>query len=184
MPQLTQKQLKNLLYLYVSGDNYEKTNEFFALHPGSVDPSDDFGTGDDGILFGISLKSPKLLKLLIDEYITTKLQGDTHSVEFLAAKVKLKSMLEEQIDTSAYEFEKLDKEIQAILIPWMPENVDSEVDEQDLGNLDDVFLEDGDDHNGAYSGQEQQAPEFCVWPEALVHRHLSGDSPNGFTEVH
>jgi hypothetical protein len=166
-----------MLFTAVGSGNINKTKEILNTHSKLADLSD-HEINEDGMLFGIAIKnSSEMLKLLVDIYVQTKLQGNPHSMEYLAAKIKLGNMLEEQIDSSPYEFDELDEEIQEILRPWLPEDVDSEVDERDLGDLDDV-LEFVPSYSSEHNGHEMKTPEFCGWPEALSHhsRHFSGDA--------
>jgi biotin-[acetyl-CoA-carboxylase] ligase BirA-like protein len=94
----------------------------------------------DGEFFGLAMqRSSKLVKFLIDTYIKIELQKDPSSIEHIAAvRHKLKTILEQQISQSPYEFDELPSEIQEILAPWMPpEDVESEVDAEDFGDLED-----------------------------------------------
>lgn len=120
-----------LLCRAVDAGNLQKTEELLVKYPSLADLSDP-KINEQGYLFSIAIKkSPKLLKLLIDTYVATKLLGDEHSIEYLCYKQKLGTMLEYQIDKSSLEFSDLPQEIQKILAPWMPQYSDSE-DEQDL----------------------------------------------------
>lgn len=134
----------------------------------------------EGEFFGLAMqRSSKLVKLLIDTYIKIELQKDPSSIEHIAAvRHKLKTILEQQISQSQYEFDELPSEIQEILAPWMPEDVESEVDVEDLAGLEEDIFTDYNDDNPDGS-QELQIPEFCGWPDSLAHRHLSGESGNG-----
>lgn len=183
---LEKSDFTTLLRFRVGSGQVHKTKKFIDDHSEFMDLSD-AEINPDGELFCLAMKnSPEMLKLLVDTYVQSKLQGDHSSVEYLTAKVKLKNMLEEQIDSSPYEFDELDEAIQAILRPWMPEDVDSDLDEQDLASFDDVFEEGGNGHQDACTAHEQQIPEFCGWPEALLyHRHLNGENGNCHSpEVH
>lgn len=166
-----------MLFTAVGSGNINKTKEILNTHSKLADLSDP-EINEDGILFGMAMKkSPEMLKLLVDNYVQTKLKGDPYSIEHIAARVKLRSMLEEQIDSSPYELNELDEELQVILRQWLPEDDDSEVDELDLGDLDDV-LEFVPSYSSEPNRHEIKTPEFCGWPEALSHhsRHFSGDA--------
>ena len=115
---ISKDDVHSLLWASVGGGNVTKTKEFLDKYFNLADLSDS-EINEDGYLFGraINKKSPELLKLLIDTYVATKLQGDVYSIEYLGYKLKLATMLEYQIDKSAYEFKELSPEIQAILTP-------------------------------------------------------------------
>lgn len=137
----------------------------------------------DGELFGLALKnSSEMLRFLVDIYVQTKLQGDPHSIGYLAAKRKLGSMLEEQIDSSAYELEELDEEVQAILRPWM--SVDEDSDNEDYEAFTAAM------HAGTMCSEEidHQAPppaeNFAGWPSELSHgAAMHGTLSGNYTEV-
>jgi len=176
----------SMLFTSVGAGNIKKTKEILNTHSQLADLSDP-AINEDGILFGMAIKkSAEMLELLINTYVQTKLQGDPYSIEYLAARVKLKSMLEEQIDSSPHDFCELDEKIQEILLPWVPQDIGSETDEEDFSDLNEVFGNGEAHQDDVYASQEHQIPDFtCGWPDALLHhRHLSGDSTNGPAEVH
>ena len=183
---MTKDDFGSLLRFRISAGNVSRTRDFLSKYQNLADLSDS-EINEDGILFGIAMqKSPEMLKLLVDTYVQTKLQGEPSSIEYLAAKVKLKNMLEEQIDSSPYDFCELDEKIQEILLPWVPQDIGSETDEEDFSDLNEVFGNGEAHQDDVYASQEHQIPDFtCGWPDALLHhRHLSGDSTNGPAEVH
>lgn len=142
-------------------------------------------TENDGVVFKHATKhsNPKLLGALLKYYETHKLQGDRQSQEYKAALAPFRKI----IDDLEYCYDLKEKGVAEVLNPYLSEN---EEEEQDLANLDDVFVEEdyapGSDYgNASESPHIPQTPEFCGWPDSLLHqRHLSGDSGNNIAEVH
>jgi|GEM_PF-1442878 len=149
---ITKDELDNLLYRYVSSNNSKETAKLLNMHT-EIDASENFGNPDDnGVLFGLAMqKSSELLAVLISAYVNKHLQGDKHSLDYIAAKHRLGTMLEQQIDESVDEFEDLPGEMQKILAPWMPKDTESDADIKDLEIAADLLLKEGSEEEGHYT---------------------------------
>jgi hypothetical protein len=169
--ELTDHDIQFFLHLFASSGNCKKTKEFLEKYADRINAADDLGAdGDEGTLFGFGfLKSPELLKILIDNYVEMVIEKQETDQGRKVKTRLLSEMLERQLYETV-EYDKLSEEYKEILAPWLPKDEDSE-SEQDLEGFEGI----GDDiaegllpeFNTLNAASEYESP-FVDTPKELI----------------
>ncbi|MCC2646544.1 MAG: hypothetical protein K0R02_609 [Rickettsiaceae bacterium] len=92
---MKQEDLDMLLHWFCQGNSVKSLKTLLKQSPEVIDV-----TIDDGGLFGLAIAHdyPEVLKVLVDYYEKTQMQGDPHSIEYIYARKKLHDIFQETVN--------------------------------------------------------------------------------------